>query len=89
MRASLITCIMLGHNLVFIGNKYGIDMLCDEYNHCMRSIRKPNLKTKHVNNILQIRTSLDIRTSAYPIEGLQNLIFIQLFIIFLPLIVIF
>ena len=80
---------MLGHNLVFFSNKYGIDILCDEYNHCMRSIRKPNLKTEHVNNILQIKTLLDIPNGAYSIEGVQNLIFIQLLIIFLPLIVAF
>ena len=41
----------LGHKLAFFRNKYGIDILCDDYNNCMRSIRKPNLKTKHVNNI--------------------------------------
>ena len=57
-----------GHNLAFFGKKYGIDILCDEYNHCMRSIRKPNLKTEHVNNIEQFRTLLDIRNGAYYIE---------------------
>ena len=28
----------LGHNLAFIRNKYKIDILCDEYNHCIASI---------------------------------------------------
>ena len=32
----------LGHNLAFFRNKYGIDILCDVYNHCMRFIRYPN-----------------------------------------------
>ena len=45
-----------------------IDILCDEYNHCMRYIRKSNLKTEHVNNIEQLRTLLHIRNGAYYIE---------------------
>ena len=59
----------LGHNLAFFRNKYGIDIFCDEYNHCMKCIRKPKLKTEHVNNIEQLRSLLDIRNGAYYIEG--------------------
>ena len=59
----------LGHNLTFFRNKYGIDIFCDEYNHCMKCIRKPKLKTEHVNNIEQLRALLDIRNGAYYIEG--------------------
>ena len=54
--------------LAFFRNKYGIYILCVDYNHCMRSIRKPNLKTEHVNNIEQLRTLLDIRNGAYSME---------------------
>ena len=42
--------------------------MCDEYNHCMRSLRKLNLKTEHVNNIEALRTLLDICNGAYYIE---------------------
>ena len=59
----------LGHNLAFFRNKYGIDILCDEDNHCMRTIRKSNSKTEHVNNIEQLRTLLNIRNGAYYIDG--------------------
>ena len=58
----------LGHNLAFFRIKYGIDILCDEYNHCMKYIRKPKLKTEHENNIEQLRTLLDIHNGAYYIE---------------------
>ena len=51
----------LGHYLAFFRKKYGIDIFCDEYNHCMKYIRKPKLKTEHVNNIEQLRALLDIR----------------------------
>ena len=40
----------------------------DEYTHCMKYIRKPKLKTEHVNNIEQLRALLDIRNGAYYIE---------------------
>ena len=50
----------LGHNLALFRNKFGIDIFCDEYNHCKKSIRKSKLKTEHVNNIEQLKTLLDI-----------------------------
>ena len=34
----------------------------------MKCIRKPRLKTEHVNNIEQLRALLDIRNGAYYIE---------------------
>ena len=46
----------LGHNLAFFRNKYGIDIMCDDYNNCMRSIRNPNLRTVHPNNIEHLNT---------------------------------
>ena len=60
----------LGHNynMGFFRNKYGIDIFCDEYNHCMKYIRKPKLKTEHVNNIEHLRALLDIRNGVYYIE---------------------
>ena len=45
----------LGHIMAFFRITYGIDIFCDEYNHCMKYIRKPKLKTEHVNNIEQLR----------------------------------
>ena len=57
----------LGHNLTFSRNKYGIDIFCDEYNHCMKSIQMPKLKREHVHNIEQLRTLLYIRNGAYDI----------------------
>ena len=39
----------LGHNVAFFRNNYGIVILCHYYNICMSSIRKPNLKTEHLN----------------------------------------
>ena len=35
----------------------------------MKYIRKPKLKTEHMNYIEQLRTLLDIRNGAYYIEG--------------------
>ena len=66
-------CIMREHHLGIIWPSLEINMelkfFCDEYNHCMKSIRKPNLKTEHVNNIEQLRTLLYIRKCAYYIKG--------------------
>ena len=59
----------LGHNLAFFRNKYRIDIFCDEYNHCMKSIQMPKLKREHVNNIEQLKTLLYIRNGAHYIEG--------------------
>ena len=38
----------------------------------MRSIRKANLKTEHVNNIEQVKTLLDICNGAYSIDGVSK-----------------
>ena len=63
------SCIMreLHSDIIWPSLEMNMELIffCDEYNHRVRSIRKPNLKTEHVNNIEQLRTLLDIRNGAY------------------------